>query len=131
LLASGGVDNTIQLWDIATHASPGTLVGHTSAVTALGFGHRSDILVSGSEDSTLRVWSAGSGELLAAAYAVANGDCLTISPECFFDGTRGGWNAAPFRFKSAPTTLYRPEQFFKQFYQPGLLADVVAANSLS
>jgi WD40 repeat protein len=126
LLASGGVDNTIQLWDIANARVIRTLVGHTSAVTALGFAHRSDILVSGSEDSTLRVWSARSGELLAAASAVANGDWLTVSPEGFFDGTRGGWNAVPFRFKSAPTTLYRPEQFFKQFYQPGLLAEVVA-----
>lgn len=125
LLATGAVDNTIQLWDIPGARVVRTLAGHTSAVTALGFAHRSDILVSGSEDSTLRVWNARSGELLAAASAVANGDWLTVSPEGFFDGTTGGWNAAPFRFKSAPTTLYRPEQFFKLFYQPGLLAEVV------
>lgn len=126
VLASGALDGTIQLWDIAAGRVLHTLSGHTSAVTALAFAHRSNMLVSGSEDSTIRVWNGRTGESLATAIAVPNGDWLAISPQGFFDGTRGGWNAAAFRFNSAPTKLYRPEQFFKQFYQPGLLGDVIA-----
>jgi WD40 repeat protein len=126
MLASGAADTTIQRWDIVGQKPLPPLVGHTSAVTALTFAHRSDMLVSGSEDSTLRLWNGRTGEWLATAIAVSGGDWLAISPQGFFDGTRGGWNAAPFRFDSDPTRLYRPEQFFQQFYQPGLLADVAA-----
>ena len=51
-------------------------------------------------------------------------DWLAFSPDGFFDGTRAAWQLVPFRFPSEPLRLYEPEQFFNQFYQPGLLADI-------
>jgi WD40 repeat protein/uncharacterized caspase-like protein len=125
VLAIGAADRTIKLWDVAAGRMLPSIEGHTSAVTALAFGSKPSILLSGSEDSTLRIWNWRSGELLATAIASPGGDWISISPQGFFDGTRGGWNTAYFRFASDPMHLYRPEQFFKQFYQPGLLADVI------
>ena len=37
----------------------------------------------------------------------------------------GAWSTVPFHFRSDLTALFEPEQFFNQFYQPGLVADIV------
>jgi len=53
------------------------------------------------------------------------GDWLVFTPSGFFDGSHRAWQLVPFRFPSEPLKLYEPEQFFSQFYQPGLLADIL------
>lgn len=55
ILALGGSDNRIQLWDIAKQERVGAFTGHTGSVSALAFG--ADRLVSGSYDTTLRFWT--------------------------------------------------------------------------
>ena len=57
-LASGHDDpsHSILLWDTLTHAHTHKLLGHAMFVTSITFGCRGDTLVSGSADSTARVW---------------------------------------------------------------------------
>lgn len=55
LWATGGSDNAIRLWDIATRKLVGQLQGHTGSVVALDC--RDGVLVSGSYDTTVRVWN--------------------------------------------------------------------------
>jgi ribosomal RNA-processing protein 9 len=60
LLASGGRDRYVRLWD-ATAAAPTNVdnfVGHKDAVTALGWRGGSHTLFSGSADRTIKLWSA-------------------------------------------------------------------------
>jgi WD40 repeat protein len=54
-LAVGGSDNAIRLWDLATKIEIDQLVGHTGSVAALA--HRDNRLVSGSYDTSVRVWT--------------------------------------------------------------------------
>ena len=56
LLASGGSDGTIRLWDPTTGREQGLLRGHTGAVHALAFAANKQWLVSGSADGTVRIW---------------------------------------------------------------------------
>jgi len=55
LWATGGSDNVVRLWDIATRKPVGQLQGHTGSVVALDC--RDGVLVSGSYDTTVRVWN--------------------------------------------------------------------------
>jgi len=60
--ASGSLDGTVNLWDLATGKLIRTMQGHKNWVVAVGFSHEGDQIVSGSNDKSVRVWSAATGE---------------------------------------------------------------------
>lgn len=70
-LAVGGSDNTIRLWDLATDTEIDKLLGHTGSVVAMA--HRDGRLVTGSYDTTVRVWSVDFAAAPAAQAPVAPG----------------------------------------------------------
>lgn len=55
-LAAGGTDNVIRLWDLTHPSQPVRLVGHTGSVASLAFDPKTGTLVSGSFDTTVRIW---------------------------------------------------------------------------
>ena len=55
-LATGGTDNQICLWDLNSRTVTKQLIGHTGSVAALACDHAGTTLVSGSFDTTLRIW---------------------------------------------------------------------------
>ncbi|MFJ8916642.1 WD40 repeat domain-containing serine/threonine protein kinase [Amycolatopsis sp. NPDC102389] len=63
LLASGGGDKTVQLWNPATGQPIGRpLVGHTKQVLAVAFSPDGRLLASGSADKTVRLWNPATGQ---------------------------------------------------------------------
>lgn len=68
VLAVGGADGTVQLWDPAS-GDPigGPMTGHQGAILSLAFGSDHDgrlLLASGGADSAVRVWDATDGHLV-------------------------------------------------------------------
>uniref|UniRef100_A0A6A7G7K8 Coatomer subunit beta' n=2 Tax=Hirondellea gigas TaxID=1518452 RepID=A0A6A7G7K8_9CRUS len=55
-LISGGDDSLVKIWDYQAKACIATLEGHTSNVSAVLFHPRLPIILSGSEDGTIRIW---------------------------------------------------------------------------
>jgi WD40 repeat protein len=68
LLASGGDDGTVRLWDPATGQPAGPpLEGHTGSVRALAAVPLRDgrtVLASGGDDPTVRLWDLANGRLV-------------------------------------------------------------------
>jgi WD40 repeat protein len=54
-LATGSVDHTVKVWDVATHQLLATLTGHTNNVNGLAFSP-DGTLATGSADHTIRLW---------------------------------------------------------------------------
>ncbi len=55
-LASGGSDNMVRVWDLSTQKVVNNFVGHTGSIAALASDPSGKLLVSGSFDTTVRLW---------------------------------------------------------------------------
>lgn len=60
LLASGGFDNVVRLWDVAQRQQVATLTGHTSYVYSVALSPGGKLLASGGGDNTVRLWDVSS-----------------------------------------------------------------------
>ncbi len=64
LIATGGSDNVVRVWNWQTQTEADGLLGHTGSVASLAFDPSSRTIISGSYDTTVRVWrlrAAGGG----------------------------------------------------------------------
>jgi WD40 repeat protein len=84
LLATGGDDRTIQVWDAVAGTWKYTLSGHRAAITSLQFLPEGRLL-SAARDTTLRLWQVGneSGKELRSVADHRSGDVafLSASPD--------------------------------------------------
>lgn len=64
LLATGGVDKTVRIWEIVSGNLLHTLSDHTGEVSSVAFSPDGTLVASGSWDRTVRIWRTKSGDLL-------------------------------------------------------------------
>lgn len=64
-VATAGKDTEIRVWDIESKTCVEKLEGHTETVSALCFGKKTaDLLVSGANDNTIKIWKRENGNLV-------------------------------------------------------------------
>ncbi|PSB56203.1 NB-ARC domain-containing protein [Chamaesiphon polymorphus] len=64
ILASGGLDAVLRLWDVDRGVCLRTLSGHTSWVRSVSFNPQKTLLASAGFDRTIRLWNVRSGQCL-------------------------------------------------------------------
>jgi mono/diheme cytochrome c family protein len=64
LAASGGADQTVRLWDVATGRQRQRFTGHTEEVLCVALSPDGARVASGGRDGTLRLWDAADGREL-------------------------------------------------------------------
>lgn len=105
LLATGGPDGVIRLWDARSLAPKGELKGHTAALAGLAFSADGRRLVSTGRDNAIRLWDVvGRAELGRLGEHPTTPYACVLSP----DGTRAvsvGWRMHP--EKKHPVGLVR------------------------
>ncbi len=82
LAVSGGGDNTVRLWDVASGVELRLLAGHTDKVGSVAFHPGGKVVASGARDGTIRIWDVASGrelKVLKAGYGV--GCSIAFSPD--------------------------------------------------
>lgn len=121
-LATGSEAN-FKLWDVATGRELKTLEGRSQ--TKITFSTDGKTLITGSLDRTVILWDVESGKRLASLIALDEKDWAIATPEGLFDGSPNAWKQLVWRLDNN-TFKYAPvEAFFKEFYYPGLLQEIV------
>jgi len=57
-VATVAQDRTLRVWQTKNQAELATLQGHTKTITAIAASAKGDIIVTSSEDGTVRLWKA-------------------------------------------------------------------------
>jgi WD40 repeat protein len=147
-LLSASADRTARLWDAATGKPLRTFAGHDFGLTAAAFLPDGRRVLTGSADGTVRLWDATTGEELArlvqldlpdvpappppprvprpspwTVAPLAVPDWLVTTPEGLFDGSAGGRQQVAYRVGGG-LNVAPVDRFFKDFYHPGLLAEL-------
>lgn len=100
LLATGSADRRILIWDLESEhpdESPRPLVGHEQSVTALAFSQDPQVLISASNDATVRLWRLDTDRALVLRGHDGVVSALRLSPQgeyaisASFDGTVRAW----------------------------------------
>jgi WD40 repeat protein len=60
-IASGSLDKTIRLWDVASGAELHSFIGHSKDITSIDFSPDGHILASASKDRSIKLWDVDSG----------------------------------------------------------------------
>jgi WD40 repeat protein len=64
MIASSGDEEIIRLWDIENNQHNKILQGHTDRIRSLLFNFKGDIIASGSDDGTIKLWSVSTLECI-------------------------------------------------------------------
>ena len=79
MLASGSVDRTIRLWDVATRENIAVLSGHNNEVSTISFSPDGTMLASGSGDRTIRLWDIATRTEIATIEDRDRGGIISVS----------------------------------------------------
>jgi WD40 repeat protein len=82
-LASGGLDETVRLWDVPSGKELRVLRGHKNTVIDLTYSPDGKAVLSAGHDNTIRVWDRATGRLIRTLSSpdTTSFDALAISPE--------------------------------------------------
>jgi WD40 repeat protein len=80
-LASVGKGGLAIVWDVRAGTEVRRLVGHTQWVNDVRFSRDGRLIVTGSDDTTVRVWSAATGEPLLIIRAASAVEVVRFSPD--------------------------------------------------
>jgi WD40 repeat protein/uncharacterized caspase-like protein len=121
-------DGTITLLNLADGARLRTLKGHSAAATSLVLSQDGKLLISGSTDSTIKLWDTDSNSELATLLTLDEKDWLVITPDGLFDGSPAAFGQILWRFSAAIHDVAPVEVFFGDFFYPNLLMDIVSGK---
>ncbi len=100
LLASGGDDKSLRLWDVASGQELFFSLDHNNAVSAVAFSPDGTLLASGGADGTVRIWDVQTHQTLFTLQSGAiSVDTLAFSPDgtllasgSYYDNSVHVWN---------------------------------------
>jgi len=112
-------DTIAKLWDVATGKMLFNLKGHSARVHSVVFSPNGKMLVTASSDATTKLWEVETGKLLATLIAVDKHDWIVVTPAGLFDGSEAATKLITWRVGNQ---IYDLDQFYTDFYSPGLLS---------
>ena len=124
---TGDRDGVLMMWDVASGKKLRDFIGHSSDASAVMISHDGRLMMTGCRDGTVRLWDMATGQELASLVTDATRkNWAVVSPGGYFDGSEGGRQMVGWRFSRLPGAVV--DQFFNDYFRPGLLAEICAGR---
>lgn len=120
-MVTGSDDNTAKLWDVENGKLIRTFTGHRGTVSSVNISPDGKFLITGSHDGTIKTWDLETGDELLTQIFIGEDDWLVKTKEGYFDASEGAKKSI---FFVKGIQIYNIDQFFDEFYRPGLLNEV-------
>jgi len=124
---TGSSDGTIKMWNADTGKEIKTFKGHKSAVTSIQLTPDNQSLVSCSIEGVIKVWEIINAREIYTYYQLSRNNWFVKSRGGFFDGNIG---AKKYIYYVKGMKTYHVNQFFEDFYRPGLLQNAYQTKGL-
>jgi WD40 repeat protein len=120
-IITAGDDRVIRIWDVQSGKVSKTLEGHQAQITSLQITTDGKSLLSYSLDGVIKCWNLDKGAEFYEHIHISERDWMAKTKDGYFNATNGARNAIHF---VKGMEVFKPEQFFNEFYRPDLLSDV-------
>ena len=127
IIVTGSQDNTAKIWNVSTGRLIHNLKDHSDHVTDVDFSQDGSYIVTGSHDNTCKIWHTKTGKLILTLISIDENDWFVKTPEDLFDCSEGAKKYIHF---VKGLEVYELDQFFEDFYRPGLLAQVLSGEEI-
>lgn len=127
LVAVGGADGNIEIWDTVTGNRKISFAGHKNGVRNLSFSPDRRQLMSNGDDGPTRLWDTATGKEIAQLISFKDGEWIVITPEGFFNASARGAQYLNVRLGNK---LYSIDNFYSRFYRPELVQLALAGKEL-
>jgi len=124
---TGGSDGTIKMWSTKSGKLFKIFTGHKSAVTSLQVSPDNQTLISCSIQGVVKIWEIVNAKIIYTYYQLTRDDWFVKARGGFFDGNAG---AKKYIFYVKGMQTFNVDQFFEDFYRPGLLQQAYKTRGL-
>ena len=122
---SGGTSGELVMFETKTGKEVRHFYGHSGTIWSVAVSPEGNLLVSGSNDQTVRVWDIQTGENLFSFFHGSDNEWVAWIPEGFFDASPDGAKYIGYvinRGKYKAADYVGVDQLFDLYYRPDLLA---------
>lgn len=116
-VAARATDLTIKVWNMVSGQTQ-ELTGHTGKITGLCFTPNNRVLISGSDDGSVRLWDLQSGKEIVSLVSLGNSESLAITPDHFYRASQSPTKGVSFQVGDQ---LLPFEQFAEKLNKPDIV----------
>ena len=128
----GGNDGEVRLWDAQSGEIIHHLREHSDSVTSVSFSTDGKLIMSSGSDGKVILWDRKTGNVKATLTSRKNGTWIVVAPDGRYDSNHpGDLHGMSWVVPDDPLNPLPIEIFMKEYYEPRLLARILAGEQFA